>query len=82
MSNIPKPGGDVLRRNPENECGIPLGQMAVKIQGLPDIQVISFYCNQRRLHTGACQFLGADLVVISRRREDGRDSVSLLRPGS
>ena len=81
MSDIHKPKGDVLRRNPERECGTPVGQVAVKIQGV-GMEVISFYCNKRRLHTDGCEFVGNDVVVRARRREDGRDSIGVLRPGS
>lgn len=66
MTDIPKPQGDVLRRNAENECGTPVGQVSVKVHGLPDFQTISFYCNKPRLHRDECQFVGKD-VVISRR---------------
>jgi hypothetical protein len=68
MTDIPKPQGDVLRRNPENECGTPVGQVSVKIHGLPDLQTISFYCNKPRLHTDECAFEGAEVVVKARRR--------------
>lgn len=79
MADIPRPQGDVLRRNAEKECGIPVGQVSVKIQGLPDIQTISFYCNQPRLHLDGCRFEGASVVVAARRRDD---ETLLLRPGS
>lgn len=66
MTDIPKPGGDVLRRNPEAECGTPIGQVSVKIQNIPDFQTISFYCNRPRLHTGGCAFIGRDVIVSGR----------------
>jgi hypothetical protein len=68
MPDIPKPQGDVLRRNAEQECGTPIGQVSVKIQGLPQFQTISFYCNQKRLHTDECVFEGREVVVRANRK--------------
>lgn len=79
MTDIPKPTGDVLRRNPERECGTPVGQVNVKIRGL-GLQTISFYCNKPRLHTDGCEFVGAEVVVRAKRRGD--DSALILRSGS
>lgn len=70
MADIPKVQGDVLRRNPERECGTPVGQVSIKIHGIEDFQVVSFYCNKHRLHTDQCEFLGADVVVRARRRSN------------
>lgn len=80
MVDIPKPSNNVLRRNAEQECGAPVGQMAIKIHNLPDFQVVSFYCNQSRLHTDECRFVGSDLEVRRRRRDDGADQIRLRRP--
>lgn len=80
MTDIPRPNGDVLRRNAEHECGIPVGQVSVKIQGLADIQTISFYCNKPRLHTDECAFVGTTVLVRARRPTDGRESINLHRP--
>lgn len=66
MNDIPRPQGDVLRRNAERECGTPVGQVSVKIQGLADFQTISFYCNRPRLHLGECCFIGKDVIVRRR----------------
>lgn len=63
MTDIPKPTGDVLRRNPEKECGTPVGQVNVVVQGLAEIQTISFYCNKPRLHLDECEFLGKEVRV-------------------
>lgn len=63
MADIPRPNGDVLRRNPERECGTPVGQINVTVQGLPGFQTISFYCNKHRLHTDECAFVGQEVVV-------------------
>lgn len=81
MNDIPKPSGDVLRRNPEGECGTPVGQMNIKIHDIPGFQTVSFYCNQPRLHNDECRFEGADLVVTKRRRADGASALR-LRSGS
>ena len=62
MNNIPRPQGDVLRRNAEHECGTPVGQVNVMIQDL-GLQSISFYCNQPRLHIGACLFRGKEVEI-------------------
>jgi len=77
VNDIPKPTGDVLRRNPEKECGTPIGQMNIVIRGLPGYQTVSFYCNQPRLHVDDCKFVGQQITV---RRN--RDQASILRPGS
>lgn len=69
MTDIPKPTGDVLRRNSENECGNPVGQISVAVQGLPGFQTISFYCNQPRLHTDGCRFVGKQVVVVANRHQ-------------
>jgi hypothetical protein len=78
MSDIPKPQGDVLRRNTEAECGTPIGQMNIKIHGLPGFQTVSFYCNRPRLHTDQCEFLGSEILVKARRREGQQ----ILIPGN
>lgn len=70
MPDIPKPQGDVLRRNAEHECGTPIGQVNVNVQGLPGFQTISFYCNLKRLHTDACRFVGKDVVVSAKGHPD------------
>ena len=66
MNNIPPPQGDVLRRNPERECGTPVGQVSIKIRGLADFQTISFYCNRPTFHAGECCFIGKDVIVRRR----------------
>ena len=63
MPDIPKPTGDVLRRNAEDECGTPVGQVNVNIHGIPGFQTISFYCNRPRLHLGECLFIGREVNV-------------------
>jgi hypothetical protein len=68
MPDIPKPQGDVLRRNAEHECGTPIGQVNVAVKGLPGFQTISFYCNQPRLHADECVFNGAQIVVRANHR--------------
>lgn len=80
MADIPHPSNDVLRRNADNECGTPLGQMNIKIHDLPGFQRVSFYCNQPRLHTTGCRFVGADLVVMARRRDDSEGRINLITP--
>lgn len=67
MADIPRPSGDVLRRNAEHECGTPIGQVNLKIHGLPGFQTISFYCNQPRLHRDECVFVSPQLVVRANR---------------
>ena len=71
MPDIPKPTGDVLRRNPERECGTPVGQVSVLIhnrEGHKEMQTISFYCNKPRLHIDECEFVGAGVVIRKRIR--------------
>ena len=67
MNDIPKPTGDILRRNPEHECGTPVGQLNLVIHGLPGYQTVSFYCNKSRLHTDACAFIGRQVTVTQNR---------------
>lgn len=66
MPDIPKPTGDVLRRNAERECGQPVGQINITVHGLSGFQTVSFYCNQPRLHTDECRFEGEQVVVKSK----------------
>lgn len=77
MSDIPRPQGDVLRRNPEGECQTPIGQVNIAVKGLPGFQTVSFYCNKPRLHNDECEFMGAEVRVRARRRED---QSLLIRP--
>lgn len=60
----------VLRRNAQSECGLPVGQLSVKIQGSPrPFDTISFYCTKLKNHRDACEFVGVELVISRRRRE-------------
>jgi hypothetical protein len=68
MTDIPKPSGKVLRRNPELECGQPIGQLAIKIKKNEAFELVSFYCNQPRLHTDGCKFVGSELIVSQKPR--------------
>ncbi len=70
MTDIPKPTGDVLRRNPEGECGTPIGQLNIAVRGLPGFQTVSFYCNLKRLHKDACVFVGQEIVVHGKGHPD------------
>jgi hypothetical protein len=65
MPDIPKPQGDILRRNAEHECGTPIGQVNLVIHGLPGFQTVSFYCNQPRLHRDSCKFASSELIVTA-----------------
>lgn len=81
MPDIRKPTGDILRRNPEHECGQPIGQISVKVHGMANFQTISFYCNKKRLHTDQCAFEGNQVIVTAARLSftpTGLDN--LLRP--
>ena len=80
MPDIPKPTGDVLRRNAEHECGTPVGQINVVVDTLPGVQTISFYCNQPRLHTDRCRFVGTEVVVEAKLRAGKDDMIILKRP--
>lgn len=69
---------DILRSNP-NECHLPIGQMHLKIQGSPrPFDTVSFYCTKLRNHLDACEFVGTELVVIRRRRDDGEAPKALI----
>ncbi len=76
MADIPRPQGDILRRNAERECGTPIGQVSVAVQGLPGFQTMSFYCNQPRLHTDECAFVGTQVIV--RKNRDTVNGVNKL----
>jgi hypothetical protein len=67
MPDIPKPTGDVLRRNADRECGTPVGQIHIAVKGLPGFQTVSFYCNKTRLHTDECAFIGVEVTVRANR---------------
>lgn len=65
---------DVLRKGQQAECGLPVGQMHLKIKGSDrPFDTISFYCNKPKRHLDGCEFVGKELVVTRRRREDGKD---------
>jgi hypothetical protein len=72
MPDIPRPQGDVLRRNAEHECGTPIGQVSIVIHGLDGFQTVSFYCNKPRLHTDECMFIARQVVVQANRPELNR----------
>lgn len=62
-------GKRVLRRNASQECGAPVGQLNIKVQNIPNVQTVSFYCTKPKLHRDECEFVGVDLVVKRRRRD-------------
>lgn len=67
---VEKASNDVLRRNAEDECGTPVGQVNIMLKrgiGSKSLETISFYCNKRRLHTDQCAFEGNDVVITARR---------------
>jgi hypothetical protein len=67
VTDIQKPQGEILRRNPERECGVAVGQVSVAVHGLPGFQTISFFCNKPLLHNDQCAFVGKDVIVQARR---------------
>lgn len=70
MAEVPRLTSDVQRRNPLLECGVPVGQLNIKIQGsIRPFETVSFYCNRPKLHSGECEFIGAELIVRRRRRD-------------
>lgn len=65
---------DVLRRNSAAECGLPIGQMHLALKrDDKSFETVSFYCTKLKNHHDACEFVGKELVVTRRRREDGKD---------
>ena len=61
----------VLRVNSDRECGLPVGQITVKLKlslTAGGFEVISFYCNQPNLHRDACKFEGSQVVVYGKTR--------------
>lgn len=54
----------VLRRNSFQECGLPVGQLNIKIKdSIRPFETISFYCTQPKGHLDLCCFEGEHLVV-------------------
>jgi hypothetical protein len=49
-----------------------VGQMHLVIDGSPrPFDTVSFYCNKDGGHRDECAFIGVELIVTRRRREDG-----------
>lgn len=69
----------VARRNPERECGIIVGHLAIKLDD-GAMEFVVLHCTKARLHIDECQFVGVELVISRRRRDDGRNSIII--PGS
>lgn len=69
---------DILRRS-QSECGLPVGQMHLKIEGSPrPFDTVSFYCTKDKNHKDGCEFVGSELVVTRRRRDDGEAPKALI----
>lgn len=64
----------VARRHPERECGATVGRLAVKLDD-GHMEFIVLHCTKSRLHIDECEFVGVELVIKRRRRDDGRNSI-------
>lgn len=63
MSEQSRPG-DVLRANAGGECGLPIGQMHMKIKDSPrPFETVSIYCNLKPQHLEGCKFVGTQLTI-------------------
>jgi hypothetical protein len=69
----------VARRRPELECGAEIGHLAIKLDD-GHMEFIVLHCTKSKLHIDECQFVGVELVISRRRREDGGNA-SLILPG-
>lgn len=70
----------VARRRPDLECGAIVGHLAIKLDD-GAMEFVVLHCTKSKLHIDECQFIGVELVVSRRRRDDGRNA-SLILPGA
>lgn len=70
----------IARRQEHLECGIIIGQLNVKLSD-GSLEFIGIPCTKRKGHLDGCEFVGVELVISRRRREDGRNA-SLILPGN
>lgn len=68
----------VARRHPELECGAIVGHLAVKLDDA-SMEFIVLHCTKSKLHIDECQFIGVELVISRRRRDDGRNAIIIPR---
>lgn len=70
----------VQRRASHLECGELVGRLNVKLSD-GTMQFIAIPCTKQKLHTDACEFVGVELVVSRRRRDDGHNSIVIPSHG-
>lgn len=68
----------VARRNQSLECGEWIGQLNIKLMN-GRVERVAIHCTKSKQHKDACEFVGVELVVSRRRREDGGNA-SLILP--
>jgi hypothetical protein len=68
----------VARRNQSLECGEWIGQLNIKLVN-GRMERIAIHCTKPQRHKDACEFVGVELVISRRRREDGGNA-SLILP--
>lgn len=66
----------VERRNQSLECGIKIGQLNVKLS-TGQMEFIGIYCTKSKHHRDECAFVGVELVISRRRRDDGKNAIIL-----
>ena len=76
----PDPAVRVARRNTSLECGALVGSLNVKLSN-GAVERIGVYCTKPKQHRDGCEFVGVELVISRRRREDGGNA-SLILPGN
>ena len=69
----------VTRRHGDIECGELVGQLNVKLNS-GQMERIGIPCTKPKLHRDACEFVGVELVISRRRRDDGRNASIILPP--
>lgn len=70
----------IARRNAMRECGELVGRLSIKLTG-GTMEIIAVNCTKPKHHKDGCEFVGVELVISRRRREDGGNA-SLILPGS
>lgn len=70
----------VARRRPHLECGAEVGHLAVKLDD-GHMEFIVLHCTKSKLHIDECAFIGVELVITRRRRDDGRNAIIIPRHG-
>jgi hypothetical protein len=66
----------ISRRDQHLECSQLVGQLNVKLSD-GSLEFIGVYCTKPKGHRDGCEFVGVELVITRRRREDGQSGLYL-----